>query len=104
MLSLLKKLRTVLLLNAVLVLFFVWTSYQLADIFNSRPDGLFMVHWNFFGWSGINFAGGLVNGNFVSVGAPMIIFDFPFWLFFISTAVNMIYIVKLLKDQESKKK
>ncbi len=37
------------------------------------------------------------------VGVVTSSMDFPFWLFFVSTAVNMVFIVKLLRDQDAKK-
>ena len=101
MLPLLKKLRNIVLLNAILIIFFVWTSYGIANEFNSSPNDLLYVNWNFFGMSFITHAGTLVNGNYVGIGATNDFFDFPFWLFFVSIAVNMSYIVKLLKEQEA---
>jgi hypothetical protein len=103
-LSLLKKIATIATLNIILVLFFILASYSIANDFNSNPNDLLYVHWNFFGCSSINHAGTLINGNYVPTGATSLYIDFPFWLFFVSTAINMAYIVKLLKDQENQHK
>ncbi len=93
----LKKLGAILLINAIIVLFFVWSSYAIASDFSKYPNELVMVHWNFFGLFDIYHAGGLVNGNFVATGAHDLFYDFPFWLFFVSTAVNLLFIVMLLR-------
>jgi len=103
-LPLLKKLATIVLLNALLVLLFVWTSYAIASDFNRYPHDLLYVHWNFLGSIVISHAGTLVDGNYVGVGAIHGWFDFPSWLFIASTAINLAYILKLLKDHEPKKK
>ena len=100
---LIRKLSTIVLLNVILMLLFVLTSYSIANDLNSRPNALISVHWNFFGWSEINYVGTLVNGNFIAVGSPSLFVDFPFWLFFVSTAINIAYIVKLLNEQETKR-
>ena len=99
----LKKLSLILAVNAAIMLLFVWTSYSLTSDFSTYPNDLVMVHWNYFGLFDIYHAGGLVNGNFVPTGAHVLVFDFPFWLFFVSTAVNLIFIVLLLKNKEQKK-
>jgi len=101
--AMLKKLATIAVINAVIAGLFVLTSYNLAAEFNGYPQDLLSVHWDFFGWITVNHAGSLVNGDFMPVGATSLHLDFPFWLFFVSTAVNLSFIVKLLKDQETKK-
>ncbi len=79
---------------------FVWTSYSITSDFSKYPNELVMVHWNYFGFFDIYHAGGLVNGNFVPTGAHVLVFDFPFWLFFVSTAVNLLFIALLLRKKE----
>ena len=49
-------------------------------------------------------AGSFVNGNWVEVGALGDMINFPFWLFFVSTAANLILFVKLIRDSELKHK
>jgi uncharacterized membrane protein YhdT len=92
----------VVVVNAFLILLFISTSYQIANSFNSYPNDLLYVHWSFFGFSGIYHAGWLVNGNFVATGWFGGFFDFPFWLFFVSTAVNLFFIALLLRENKQK--
>jgi hypothetical protein len=99
----LKKLRNIIAVNAILILLFIWTSNNIASDFSKYPNELVMVRWNFFGLFDIYHAGGLVNGNFVATGAHDLFFDFPFWLFFVSTAVNLFYIILLLKKETKQK-
>ncbi len=100
----LRKIAIIVTLNAILVLFFAWTSYAIAYNLNNPPNTLLSVHSDFFGWISINHAGYLENGNYVPFGASTLMINYPFWLFFASTAINLGYIVKLLKEQEPKKK
>jgi hypothetical protein len=100
----LKKFGAILLINGILVLFFVWTSYAIASDFSKYPNELVMVNWNFFGPFDIFHAGGLVNGNFVATGAHDLFYDFPFWLFFVSTAVNLLFIAMLMGRKIPEKK
>ncbi|MCW3982775.1 MAG: hypothetical protein NWE96_02125 [Candidatus Bathyarchaeota archaeon] len=100
----LKKLATILVANAILIGFFVWTSYAIANQFNSHPNELLYVHWNLLGTSLITYAGTIIDGTFIASGATTVFVDFPFWLFFTTTTLNLIYIVKLLREQETQKK
>ena len=97
----LKKLAPIVVVNVAIVCLFVLSSYTLVAEFNSYPDGLFYVNWNPLGSVTINHAGAFVNGHYMPVGAVTSSIDFPFWLFFVSTAVNMVFIVKLIKDQKT---
>ncbi len=99
----LKKLSIILAVNAIFTLLFVWTSYAIASNFSKYPNELVMVRWNFFGFFDIYHAGSLVNGDLVATGAHYLTFDFPFWLFFVSTAVNLFLIIILLREKETKK-
>ena len=97
-----KTILTVVVVNAFLILLFISTSYQIANSFNSYPNDLLYVQWNFFGFSGINHAGWLVNGNFVPTGWLSPFFDLPFWLFFVSTAINLIFIFYFVLSSKTK--
>ncbi|MDR1993342.1 MAG: hypothetical protein LBQ98_07625 [Nitrososphaerota archaeon] len=68
--------------------------------FNRYPSVLFYVNWNFFGTSTITNAGAFIDGQFNPVGSSTAYVNFPFWLFFISTVINLAYITKLLNDQK----
>lgn len=97
-----KKLSAILAVNAIIVLLYVASSYAITSDFSKYPNELVMVRWNYFGYFDIYHAGGLVNGNFVATGAHDLFVDFPFWLFFISSAVNLLFIVKLVTKKGPK--
>lgn len=96
----LKKLGAILTINAIIVLLFVSSSYAITSDLSRYQGELVMVHWNYFGYSQIYSAGALVNGNFEATDAHILFIDFPFWLFFVSTAVNLLFIVIVLRRKE----
>lgn len=97
-----KQFKLMLLANIFLILFFVLTSYSIANDFNSSPNDLLYVKWNFFGFIHILHSGYLVNGNYYDIGADRLFIDFPFWLFFVTVAVNMYFMFKLQRSNETK--
>jgi hypothetical protein len=100
----LEKLDPILTANAILIGLFIWTSYLLTNQFSSHPNELLYVHWNLLGTSSITYAGTIIGGTFIASGATALFIDFPFWLFFITTAINLAYIVKLLRRTENQNK
>jgi hypothetical protein len=94
-----KNLRTVIIVNAFLILLFVSSNYAVWTQFNSDHD-LGFSRWNPF-WIQDNISGGLVNGNFIGIGASIIMPNYPFWLFFVSIAVNFYLISRLQRNKEA---
>ncbi len=94
-----KKLRTILLINIILILLFVYADYSIGNEFNSYPDSLYYIHWNPF-LIQYNLAGSFVNGNWVAVGALGEMINFPLILFFASTAINLFFIIKMVRNNE----
>jgi len=94
-----KNLRTVIIVNAFLILLFVSSNYAVWTQFNSDHD-LGFSRWNPF-WIQDNISGGLVNGNFISIGASIIMPNYPFWPFFVSIAVNFYLISRLQRNKEA---
>ena len=102
MLALQKKFATIILLNAILVLFYVFANYAFFNVFNSNPLHLFSIHSSF-GIIQIVHDGIFINGNYSVIGGIEMWLDYPLLLFFASTALNMAYVLKLLKEKEPKK-
>jgi hypothetical protein len=100
----LQKLVIILVVNAIIILSFVSSSQAIANEFNNHPSDLLHVHWNFFGLINIVHEGYLVNGNYYGIGTYDLFYDFPFWLFFFSTAINLLFIIMLLIPKERKQK
>jgi hypothetical protein len=98
-----KKLSIILTVNIILILLFVYATYSIGNEFNRYPDSLFYIHWNPL-LIQYNLAGSFVNGNWVAVGALGDIVNFPFLLFFASTAINLFFIILLLRQKETKQK
>ena len=94
-----KQLGIIVAVNVVLILLFVLAEYGIGNELNSYPNDLHYIRWSPFLIQD-NHAGAFVNGNWVAVGAIYLTINFPFWLFFASTAINLIFIVKLLRDKE----
>ena len=99
----LKKLAPIFIINVIIVLVFLYTNFAIANIFNSNPNILFSVHWTF-GAIDITQAGTVVEGKYYGIGGTQGWPDYALWLFFVSTAINIVYIVKLLREQETKLK
>jgi hypothetical protein len=78
--------------NVALALFYCWyTFYMWAGLNNL---GYVMSRWNPF-YVFVDFGPG--------VKGIVTILNVPFWLFWVSMAVNMYYIVKLQKSKETQK-
>jgi len=98
----LKQLRTVIIVNVVLILLFVYADYSIGNIFNAYPESLFYVRWSPLSIQTV-LAGSFVNGDWMAVGALGDWINFPFLIFFVSTTVNLLFIIKLVRENESKK-
>jgi len=93
--------RTIIIINSLLVLLFIAVNYGIWSQFNSNGNALGFSRWNPFWITDIH-SGVLVNGNWMALSGMVIFPNFPFWLFFISTAINLYFVYKLTKDKETK--
>ena len=96
----LRQLRTIITVNFILVLLFVYADYSIGNIFNRYPDSLYSIQWSPF-LIQYNLAGSFVNGNWVAVGGFGDLINFSFCLFFVSTAVNLLFIVRIVREKET---
>ena len=101
----LRKLLPVIVVNAFLILLYLGTSYGMWNVMTNdkelRYSGMnaFYAHNNPMGY--------IINGNTFNGGTfvPYLsvrinqTFNFPFWLFFASTAVNLYFIAKLARSK-----
>ena len=99
----LRQLRTIIIVNVIMVLLFVYADYSIGNIFNRYSNSLYSINWSPF-LIQYNLAGSFVNGNWVAVGALGDMINFPFLLFFASTAINLFFIILLLRQNETKQK
>jgi hypothetical protein len=97
----LKKLTLIIVVNAVLILLFVITNYGIWNIVDIYPilGNTVMNPINVI----VSMWGEVVNGEIYRADGMGIMLNFPFWLFFISTAVNLYFIVKLSKESKLNK-
>jgi hypothetical protein len=95
-----KSLRTILAVNVVLILLFVVSNYALWDMLNSythlgrtvmNPLNVILSMW-----------GDVVDGNIERISGLKIFPNFPFWIFFLTVAINLLFIYQLKKDDKTK--
>jgi TRAP-type C4-dicarboxylate transport system permease small subunit len=95
---------TVIVVNVLLVLFFVYINYTIWNYFNSNfnsNNNLGTIQMNPTWISGY-IAGYLSKGNFIPTGYFLSTPNLPFWLFFVSTAINLIFIFYFVLSSETK--
>jgi hypothetical protein len=90
--------------NTILILFFVFVNYTIWYYVESSADLVKLVSFSPFRVA-VSFLGEWVNGQIMPVSAlpsaPM--FNFPFWLFFVSTSINLCFMALLLRQKETTK-
>ena len=98
----LRQLRTIIIVNAVLILLFILTNYGIWDVVTSNTH---LGHTSMNAFNVVeSIWGDVVDGQIYRIDGMFIMPNFPFWLFFISTAANLILFVKLIRDYELKQK
>jgi hypothetical protein len=94
----LRKLLPVILVNSVLALLFIYLNYSIWNEVNGS-NGILLItsHWGPIGISAshYSYANGLLHQ---SLGIYWY-YNFPYWLFFISTAVNLYFIAKFARNK-----
>jgi type III secretory pathway component EscV len=75
----------------LLIALFVYTNYVIWAEFSNYP-GARLVIFNAF----------MIQDSPTTTTGIAVIPNFPFWLFFIAIAVNMYFIIKLQRKQETK--
>ncbi len=98
----LRQLKTVIIVNFLLILFFVSVNYGIWNEFSSHIEALGFTRMGPV-WIEHTLSGAFFNGNWVGIGGTVMMLNWPFWLFFISTAVNLYFIVRLSKRNVDKK-
>jgi len=95
------KLRSIIIVNALLILLFVVTNYVIWDAVDIHPilGNAVMNPINVI----VSMWGTIVDGNIERIDGMSILPNLPFWLFFISTAVNIYFITKLIKESKINK-
>ena len=91
------RLRSIIIVNAVLILLFVASNYGIWDMVNSN------THLGHTSMNAINIVesmwGDVIDGNIERINGLSILPNLPFWLFFVTVAVNLYFIFKLSKKQ-----
>ena len=82
--------------NILLALLFVYSNFSLWSFVNAEYPYLIASHWSPLGISAPHYV--ITDGSFAMVQTVFLYFNFPFWLFFISIAVNLYFILKLSKE------
>lgn len=106
MLLTLRKLLPVIIANAVLILLFIYSNSLIWGMVNgtsiSHFNGnynynLVTSQWNPFEVEARHFS--YYNGNFGTVAGIFSSYNFPYRLFFVSTAVNLYFIARMAKTK-----
>jgi hypothetical protein len=95
-----KDSKLMILANVFLSLLFVLANYGIGNEFNSYPHDLRYIHWSPFLIQDSH-AYTFVNGNLVGIGGDVLIYNFPFWIFFVAIAVNIIFFYRLQRTKET---
>jgi hypothetical protein len=98
----LRKILPVITVNVLLVLLFIYFNYSIwTEVNGSNGILLIASHWGPIGISAPHYSyfNGVLNQ---SLGIYWY-YNFPYWLFFVSTAVNLYFIAKL-QEQNNKVK
>jgi hypothetical protein len=97
----LRKLTLIIVVNVVLILLFVITNYAMWNMVDTYPilGHTVMNPLNVIA----SMWGEVVDGEIYRADGMGIMPNFPFWLFFISTAVNLYFIAKLNKESKLNK-
>jgi hypothetical protein len=87
------RFRSIIIVNAVLVLLFVASNYVVWDMVNSNPH-LGHTSMNAFNIV-VSSWGDVVEGTVERIDGMSILPNLPFWLFFVAVALNLYFIYKL---------
>jgi hypothetical protein len=102
----LRKLLPIIIVNTFLVLLFIYSNNAIWNMVNGTTVNydngtvdayLITSHWGPIGINAPHY--GFHNGAFGMVAGIFWYYNFPYWLFFISTVVNLYFIVKLSKNK-----
>ena len=89
-------------INALLVMAFIFTNLSLWNVIDrSSLIGVGPYAWNPLSITFVHKAE-IVGAPPLATGGLFSFFNFPFWLFFISTALNLYLIIRLQKSKETK--
>jgi len=96
----LRQLRTIIIVNAVLILLFILTNYGIWDVVTSNTH---LGHTSMNAFNVVeSLWGDVVDGQICRIDGMFIMPNFPFWLFFVAIAVNLLFIIKLQRSKETK--
>jgi hypothetical protein len=90
-----RQLITAIIVNAFLVLFFIYSNFSIWNMLNEYQ----LIEGS---WSPLSVAyvgKGFVGGAPLATGGLLFSPNYPFWLFFISTAINLYLIIKLQRKK-----
>ena len=95
-----KQFKQMIFVNILLILLFLIANYAMWNIVDIYPilGNTIMNPINVI----VSMWGEVVDGKIYRADGMGIMPNFPFWLFFLSTAVNMYFITKLQRSKETK--
>jgi len=85
--------------NIILALVFVYSNFSLWNFVNAEYPFLVASHWSPLGIVAPHYQ--YTDGNISLIQTPFLTFNYPFWIFWIAIAVNLVFIIKLGRDREA---
>jgi hypothetical protein len=94
-----RQLITAIIVNAFLVLIFIYSNFSIWNMLNEYQ----LIEGS---WSplSVDYVGKavVIGGTPLATGGILISPNYPFWLFFFSTAINLYLIIRLQRSKETK--
>jgi len=86
--------------NLLLALAFIYSNYSLWNFVNAEYPFLVASHWSPLGIVAPHYQ--YTEGNISLIQTPFLAFNFPFWIFWTVLAINLVFIIKLGRNKETK--
>jgi disulfide bond formation protein DsbB len=86
-------------INLILALAFVYSNFSLWSFVNAESPFLVASHWSPLGIVAPHYL--YTDGSISQIQTPFLAFNYPFWIFWITLAMNLFFIVKFGKGRET---
>jgi choline-glycine betaine transporter len=85
--------------NIILALVFVYSNFSLWNFVNAEYPFLVASHWSPLGIVAPHYL--YTDGNISQIQTPFLAFNYPFWIFWIMLAINLVFIIKFGRERET---
>jgi len=88
--------------NIILALVFVYSNFSLWNFVNAEYPYLVASHWSPLGIVAPHYL--YTDGSISQIQSPFLAFNYPFWIFWIAIALNLVFIIMLGRGKEAKQR